>query len=178
MKVRSGVAHSLVLYRIHKPKRSETLSKKPLKTIVQQIAEPIVEELGYELVDVEYKNPGGPWKLIIYIYKDSGINFEDCELVSKTLDPIFDSNENIAERYDFLQISSPGLDREFKSIKDYKRYIGRKVEISLYAHKNGKKKITGILKNADGDSIVIEDNDIQLELKLDEIGKAVLAIEF
>lgn len=154
------------------------MSKKPLKTIAYKVIEPIVEDLGYELVDVEYKNPGGPWKLSIYIYKEDGIKFEDCELVSKTLDPILDAHEDIADRYDFLQVSSPGLDREFKTLKDYKRYTGKKIEISLYAPKDGKKKIIGVLKSADRDNIVVEDADGEISLDLKEIGKAKLAIEF
>lgn len=154
------------------------MSKKSLKAIAKPVIEPIVTELGYELVDIEYKNPGGPWKLIIYIYKEDGIAFEDCELVSKTLDPILDEHEDIADRYDFLQVSSPGLDREFKYLKDYLRYLGKKVEISLYAPKDGKKKITGVLKQADQDKVVVEDNDGSIELNMKDIAKATLAIEF
>jgi len=154
------------------------LSKKPLRAIAREVVEPIIEELGYELVDVEYKNPGGPWKLIIYIYKEDGINFKDCELVSKTLDPILDEHESIADRYDFLQVSSPGLDREFKTLADFKRYLNKKIEISLYAPVNGKKKITGILKEVDQEKIVVEDTDGEILLKMKEIGKAKLAIEF
>ena len=154
------------------------MAKTSVKTAAYDIAKPIVEELGYELVDVEYKNPGGPWKLTIYIYKESGITFEDCELVSKTLDPILDENPDTAERYDFLQVSSPGLDREFKTLADYKRYLDKKVEISLYAPVQGKKKIVGMLKKADEDSIVVQDADGEISLKLKEIAKATLAIEF
>jgi len=154
------------------------LSKKPLKAIAKPIIESIVTELGYELVDIEYKNPGGPWKLIIYIYKEDGITFEDCELVSKTLDPILDGNQDLADRYDFLQVSSLGLDREFKYLRDYLRYMGKKIEISLYAPRDGKKKLTGILLEADEDKIVIEDKDSSVELKMKDIAKAVLAIEF
>lgn len=154
------------------------MSKKSLKAIAKPVIEPIVTELGYELVDVEYKNPGGPWKLIIYIYKEDGIAFEDCELVSKTLDPILDEHEDIADRYDFLQVSSPGLDREFKYLKDYLRYMGKKVEISLYAPKDGRKKITGVLTQADQDKVVVVDNDDSIELNMKDIAKATLAIEF
>ncbi len=154
------------------------MAKKSLKLTAWPIIESTVNELGYELVDVEYKNPGGPWKLIIYIYKKEGINFEDCELVSKTLDPLLDANEDIADRYDFLQVSSPGLDREFKYLSDYKRNIGEKIEISLYAPKDGSKKFTGVLKEADEDKIKVESEEGNIEFTLKEIAKAVLAIEF
>ncbi|MEX1376414.1 MAG: ribosome maturation factor RimP [Eubacteriales bacterium] len=154
------------------------MAKKSVKSIAFDIAKPIVEDLGYELVDVEYKNPGGPWKLTIYIYKESGISFEDCELISKTLDPILDENPDTAEKYDFLQVSSPGLDREFKDLSDYKRYIEKKIEISLYAPVDGKKKIVGVLKKADEDGIVVEDADGEISLQIKDIGKATLSIEF
>ncbi|MBN2880035.1 MAG: ribosome maturation factor RimP [Clostridia bacterium] len=154
------------------------MTKKSVKAIAESIIEPIVESLGYELVDVEYKNPGGPWKLSIYIYKEGGIGFDDCELVSKTLDPILDANEEIAEKYDFFQVSSPGLDREFKNLKDYKRYIGKKIEVSLYAAVNGTKKLTGLLKQADEENIIIESDNGEIKLDLKDIGKASPAIEF
>jgi len=154
------------------------LTKKSVKAIAASIIEPIVADLGYELVDVEYKNPGGPWRLSIYIYKEGGIGFEDCELISKTLDPILDANEEIAEKYDFLQVSSPGLNREFKTLKDYKRYIGKKIDISLYAPVNGTKKLTGVLKQADEENIIVEDDKGETKLSLKDIGKAAPAIEF
>lgn len=154
------------------------MSKKSLKALARPIIEKVIAELGYELVDVEYKNPGGPWKLMIYIYKEDGITFKDCEIVSKTLDPLLDSNEDIADRYDFLQVSSAGLDREFKCLADYIRHLNKKVEINLYAPKDGKKKIIGVLKEADEKNIVIEDEDGPIVLTLKDIGKARLAIEF
>ncbi len=154
------------------------MAKKSLKSAATAIIEPVINELGYELVDVEYKNPGGPWKLIVYIYKKDGISFEDCELVSKSLDPLLDANEETAGHYDFLQVSSPGLDREFKYLSDYLRNIDEKIEISLYAPKDGKKKFIGVLKGADQDKIIIEGTNGDLEFNRKEIAKAVLAIEF
>lgn len=154
------------------------MSKKPLKELAKEIIEPVVTELGYELVDIEYKNSGGSWKLIIYIYKEDGILMEDCELVSRTVDPLLDANKGIADRYDFLQVSSPGLDREFKSIADYKRYIGKDIELSLYAPVNGKKKITGLLKDVMENEIVVNDTDGNMKINLKDIGKAKLAIKF
>lgn len=154
------------------------MSNKPLRVLTKNKIEPIINELGYELVDVEYKNPGGPWKLIIYIYKPEGILMEDCERVSRALDPILDEDESITGRYDFLQVSSPGLDREFKSLADYKRYVGKDINVSLYAPIESIKKLKGKLNNVSDKTIIIVDNEKEYEIEIKNIGKATLTIEF
>lgn len=149
-----------------------------LKARVKEIAKPVVENLGYELVDVEYKNPGGSWRLTIYVFKPDGILMDDCELISRTLDPMLDEDESVVGRYDFLQVSSPGLDRPLKTKADYIRNINKKIDISLFVAVDNNKKFTGELISADDDKIIVSLNGKENEIDMKNIAKAVLSIEF
>lgn len=148
-----------------------------IRNIAKSIIEPIVTDLGYELVDVEYKNPGGPWRIIVYIYHENGIKFEDCELVSKTLDPILDNHDIISGKFEFLQVSSPGLDRVFKNIADYKRNINKNIDMSLYTPYEGLRKLSGKLIDVQDDSIKLEADGKTADIKINTIAKASLRIE-
>ncbi len=154
------------------------MSKKPLREYVHELVEPVVIQLGYELVEVEYKNQGGPWKMTVFIYKPEGVAFEDCELVSRTIDPILDEDEFVCGKYDFLQVSSPGLDRPIKTLKDYRRYVDSNLEISLYFPLDGEKKLVGKLVSVMEDSIEIDIKTKVTKIEIKQIAKANLAIKF
>ena len=111
---------------------------------VKQIAEPKAEELGLELIDCEYKKEGGRRVLRLYIDKKGGVGLDDCEAVSRSVEPVLDSEDFIDEAYTF-EVSSPGLDRPLKTDRDFVRYEGEDVEVGLYAAIDGKKKFTGKL---------------------------------
>ena len=97
----------------------------------EAILMPIVEEHGFELVDVEYVKEGGTWYLRAYIDKPGGINVDDCEVVSRRLSDILDEKDYIEEAY-ILEVSSPGLGRPLKKEKDFKRSLGEEVDVRTY----------------------------------------------
>ncbi len=97
----------------------------------EDILNPIVDEYGFELVDVEYVKEGSTWYLRAYIDKPDGISIDDCEAVSRRLSDILDEKDYIDEAY-ILEVSSPGLGRPLKKEKDYKRSLGKEVEIRTY----------------------------------------------
>ena len=97
----------------------------------EALLEPIVEELGFELVDVEYVKEGGTWYLRAYIDKPGGIAVDDCEAVSRRFSDILDEKDYIEDSYIF-EVSSPGLGRPLKKEKDFKRNLGEEVEIRTY----------------------------------------------
>lgn len=154
------------------------MAKKSLKTRAIEIAQPVIEEMGYELVDIEYKNPGGPWRLTVFIHKEDGIQFEDCENVSHALDELFDADEDMLGRYDFLQISSPGLDRPLKSTADYRRNMGKNIDLSMFTPVLDSKKMTAKLVDVNEEAIVIHAHGEDVAIERKNIAKAVLAIEF
>jgi Uncharacterised BCR, YhbC family COG0779 len=97
----------------------------------EAILTPIVESKGFELVDVEYVKEAGTWYLRGYIDKPGGITVNDCEDVSRAFSDILDEQDFIEDSY-IMEISSPGLDRPLKKEKDFKRSLGKLVEIRTY----------------------------------------------
>ena len=136
--------------------------KKPIKDTVREAIEPTVLELGYSIWDITYQKVGADYHLEITIDSPSGINIEDCEKVHRAIDPILDEIDPI-EGFYYLDVSSPGLEREIRTDEHIAAMVGVKVEAKLYAAKDGKKSIIGELIGLDGDSVVINDG---AELKI------------
>ena len=124
----------------------------------EAILMPIVEEHGFELVDVEYVKEGGTWYLRAYIDKPGGINVDDCEVVSRRLSDILDEKDYIEEAY-ILEVSSPGLGRPLKKEKDFKRSLGEEVDVRTYRMIEKQKEFTGLLKDYDDATVTIERED-------------------
>ena len=125
-----------------------------------------VEALGYELCDVDFIKEYGDWVLTLYINKPDGITIDDCELVSRAMDPLLDETDPIEQAY-FLSVSSLGLDRPLKKDADYNRNLGKRIEIKLFAPKNGKKEFVGELVRFDeiNVTVMLESGELTLERK-------------
>lgn len=121
---------------------------------IKEIVEPIIEEFGYVLYDVEYKKEGGEYLLDIIIDKEEGIDLDDCEKVSRAVEPLIDDADVIKDAY-MLCVSSPGADRELRNDNDYKRNMGKEIDVRLYKAFEGKSKHIGILEYYDEDKITI-----------------------
>ena len=119
---------------------------------------PILEEFGFELVDVEYVKEGGTWYLRAYIDKEGGITVNDCEAVARRMNDLLDEEDYIEESYVF-EVSSPGLGRPLKKEKDYIRSMGKDVEIRTYRAVNRQKEFIGALKAYTDDTVTIETED-------------------
>ena len=123
---------------------------------VREIAEPLAEELGYFLWDVEYVKEGADMYLRITIDSEEGINIEDCEKMHRAIDPLLDEADPIEDAY-HLEISSPGIERELKSDFHINACEGWQVEVRLYAPIDGSKSHIGELVGLDGEgNVVIE----------------------
>ncbi|MBR5060219.1 MAG: ribosome maturation factor RimP [Clostridia bacterium] len=135
-------------------------------TAVREAVENEITKLGYELVDVEFVKEGPNKYLRLYIDKDGGVSIDDCVEVNNVAEPIIDRLDPIDEAYIF-EVSSPGIDRPFKSDRDYAKNIGGKVDVSLFSAVNGSKQLTGILKDRrDGKLTIVEgDNETVLDEK-------------
>lgn len=144
----------------------------------EKLLEPIVTELGFELVDVEYVKEVGTWYLRAYIDKQGGIAVDDCEAVSRRFSEILDEKDYIEDTYIF-EVSSPGLGRPLKKEKDFKRSLGEEVEVRTYKAIDKQKEFTGILKEYDKDTVTIEyeDEAVQIFNKSD-IALIRLALDF
>ncbi len=144
----------------------------------EEILLPIVEELGFELVDVEYVKEGGTWYLRAYIDKPGGITINDCETVSMKLSDILDEQDFIEDSY-VMEVSSPGLGRPLKKEKDFARSLGSEVEVKTYREVDHEKEFTGVLRSYDADSVTIElDNGTEKTFQKDDIALIRLAFDF
>ena len=122
---------------------------------VRKIAEPLAEELGYVLWDVEYVKVGADMYLRITIDSEEGITIEDCEKMHRAIDPLLDEADPIEDAY-HLEVSSPGIERELKEDWQIDACEGWQVEVRLYAPIDGAKSYLGILVGTDenGDVLV------------------------
>ena len=144
----------------------------------EEILNPIMEELEFELVDVEYVKEGGTWYLRAYIDKPGGINVDDCEVVSRRLSDILDEKDYIEEAY-ILEVSSPGLGRPLKKEKDFKRSLGEEVDVRTYRMIEKQKEFTGLLKDYDDATVTIEMEDGTLKtFEKSDIALIRLAFDF
>lgn len=144
----------------------------------EEILLPIVEEYGFELVDVEYVKEGGTWYLRTYIDKEGGISIDDCEKVSRRLSDILDEKDYIDDTY-IMEVSSPGLGRPLKKEKDFKRSLGKEVDIRTYHMIDKQKEFTGILKDYDKDTVTIElENETLKTFEKGDIALIRLAFDF
>lgn len=144
----------------------------------EELLLPILEELSFELVDVEYVKEGGSFYLRAYIDKDGGITVDDCEAVSRRMSDLLDEQDYIEESYIF-EVSSPGLGRPLKKEKDYARSMGKELEIRTYQAVNRKKEFYGILKAYDEDTVTIElENETELTFAKPQIALIRLAFDF
>ena len=121
---------------------------------VRAFAEPVVEAHGCSLWDVEYVREGGEWFLRLYIDKDGGVNINDCEAISRAVDPILDQEDPIETSYRF-EVCSAGLERQLKRPSDFERYLGADVLVKLYRPKNGVKEYPCVLTGYENGDITV-----------------------
>ena len=144
--------------------------KKSIRETVREAVEPTITELGYEIWDITYSKVGADYHLEITIDSESGINIEDCERVHRAIDPILDECDPI-EGFYYLDVSSPGVERELRTEMHISRSVGEKVRAKLFAQKNGKKLVVGILSDFSDGVITITEPDGEIRLTQSDISK-------
>ncbi len=129
---------------------------------------------------MEYKTLYGEKHLIIYIAKDGGVSLDDCEAVSNALDAPLDALDPTSSAPYCLDVSSPGLDRPFKTQRDFERNYGEKVEVKLYAPLAGRKEklLIGVLKNRDDSAVTLETDGGEITVENSKIALVRPHIEF
>lgn len=134
---------------------------------VEKLIQPIIEEIGYDLYDVEYAKEGKNYFLRIFIDNEKGIDLNDCEKVNDAITDILDEENYIKEQY-FLEVSSPGIERVLRKDKHLEQNIGEQISIKLFKKdENGKKEYIGKLTKYDDSNIFIEqdENEVKIERK-------------
>ena len=136
-----------------------------------------MENLGFELVDVEYVKEGGTWYLRAYVDKEGGITINDCETVSRAFSEKLDEKDFIDEAY-IMEVSSPGLGRPLKKEKDFARSLGKEVEIRTFRPIRHEKEFYGVLSAYDADSVTIAAEDGSQTFERKDIALIRLAFDF
>ncbi|GGI94528.1 ribosome maturation factor RimP [Alicyclobacillus cellulosilyticus] len=130
------------------------MPKERIQDIVEQLARPIVDAAGLELVDVEFKKEGATWYLRVFIDKPGGVDIDDCSQVSERLSERLDEVDPIPMSY-VLEVSSPGAERPLKKPSDFAWAVGRYVRVSLYEPIDGQKVFEGTLDAFDGERLTM-----------------------
>ncbi|MCI8619039.1 MAG: ribosome maturation factor RimP [Oscillospiraceae bacterium] len=146
--------------------------------LVRSFAEPVVLENGCTLWDVEYVREGADWFLRLYIDKDGGVDINDCERISRAVDPILDEKDPVPDSYHF-EVCSAGLERTLKRPADFERFLGSAVLVRLYRPKDGSKEFAGKLEGyEDGNITILLQNGKQLTFEKSEVALVRLRVEF
>ena len=138
---------------------------------------PILDELNFELVDVEFVKEGKEYYLRAYIDKPGGITIDDCVEVSKRMNELLDEHDYINEQYIF-EVSSPGLGRPLKKDKDFDRSIGKKIEVHTFAKVGNSKEFEGELISHDGSSFTVLIDDEKKVFDKKNVSLVRLAFDF
>lgn len=154
----------------HPERKEEKNMKKSVKETVREAILPIVEELGYSIWDITYSKIGADYHLEITIDSEDGIGIEDCEKVHRAIDPILDECDPI-EGFYYLEVSSPGVERELKNEYHISHSVGERVEAKFFTARDGKKSIIGeLLGLVDGEVKIAVDGD-EVSIPKAEISK-------
>lgn len=132
------------------------MAKKNIVEVVTSLVLPVAEEMGIILWDVEFVKEGSKKILRVTIDSGEGIDINTCEQFHRTIDPMLDEADPIEESY-YLEVTSPGIERQIKTDAHIEMCLGEKVELRLYAPRNGAKSFTGILRGLDGEGRVVLD---------------------
>ena len=159
------------------------MAKKKALELVREWMEAFGAENGYELSRSEFIKEGGDWYLRVYVDKlidgkYDVMGTEDCEKISRFLSAKLDEEDPIEQNY-VLEVSSPGMDHPLISPKDFERFKGEMIEVSLYEPIDGNKFYTGQLLDSTEETVTIKvDNDKEISLPKNKAGKINLAVIF
>ena len=160
------------------------MAKKKIKEIIAELLADFLAENGYELYHVEFVKEVKDWFLRVYLDKlpidgeEQYISVDDCEKVSRYLSEKMDEVDPIEQNY-YLEVSSAGLDRTLLFEKNYTKFAGKQVEITLYKAMDGKKVYSGQLVGLINNNIVVRDGDgNDIELPFETVAKTKLVVVF
>lgn len=139
--------------------------------------QPLVEELGYEFVGLEYSGNPKNSTLVIYIDKEEGIAVEDCETVSREVAALLDVEDPISGHYN-LEVSSPGLARPLFTLEHFDQFSGEQVKLTAFAPVEGRRKFKGRILGTGEGTVRIEQDGIEVSLEFGNIAKARLVPDY
>ena len=145
--------------------------------LAYDLAAPVAEANGYDIYDVEYVKEGPHWFLRIFIDRAEGVDVDDCETVSREVGALLDEKDAIDVNY-FLEISSPGIERNLRQDEHFENAIGECVKIKLYRPQDGVKEAVGELKSFSDGNVVVDTDGGQINISKKNIAKANVVFDF
>lgn len=139
----------------------------------EKLVSHVLETFGIELVGVEFRREQAGWVLRLYVDKEGGITLDDCSQVAREIGTVLDVEDYIDQHYS-LEVSSPGLTRPLKKLKDFERFAGHLIRIKLYDAINGKKSFVTTIRGVHGDDIIMDLDGEEIKIKINDIAKANL----
>ncbi len=152
------------------------MDEKAIISKLEEVIQPVVEKLGLDLYDIEYKRDRSGWVVRVFISSKDGVTLNDCVRVSKQLNLLLDVEDIISHSYN-LEVSSPGLTRTLKKLGHYEKSIGETAKVKLKEPFKNMKTFTAIIKSVEGDKIFFEIGKEIVEISFDNIEKAKLEID-
>ncbi len=153
-------------------------NQKNIAATVRELLTPTAVAMGYELWDVEFVREGARRVLRLTIDKPEGINIEDCEAYHRAVDPILDEADPIDSAY-YLEVSSPGIERELKYESHFAACVGEEVEVRLYApDERGRKVLRGILAGLENGNILLDTAEGRVSVPKQNAGKVQTVFDF
>ncbi len=144
---------------------------------IERLIEPSLEEMGIELVDIEYLSEQNRRILRVYADRPTGINLDDCAMVSREIGNLLDVKDLLPDRY-VLEVSSPGLNRPLKREKDFLCAVGRKIKVKTVVPVKGRRNFSGVLQSFEGGVLKLELDDAVIPISREDVGKANLVFDF
>jgi ribosome maturation factor RimP len=157
------------------------IGQEPIAAQARRVLEPLLEREGFELVEVEWAREGAAWTLRLYVDHPGGVTIEHCKELSRTIEPVLDVEDFIEPAYN-LEVSSPGVERPLRKVRDFERFAGQRAHVKTYgpipSDGGPRKNWTGVLKGIRDGAVEIEVDGIVHKVPHDKIAKAYLEYDF
>ena len=144
---------------------------------VAALAQPVVEEEGCSPWDVEYVREAGEWYLRVFIDKEGGVSIDDCERISRRLDPLLDEADPVPESYVF-EVGSAGAERELKRPRDFEQFMGSDVQVKLYQPIGGSKVYDGVLTGYEDGRVTVTVGKTEHSFDKAQVAQVRLRVSF
>ncbi len=151
------------------------MSEDRIITAVEGFARPILDEMGLELVEVQFRREAG-WVLRLFIDREGGVTLDDCASVSRQVSSYLEVEDLIDHAYN-LEVSSPGLERPLKRAEDFTRFAGRRARVKLRQPLDGQRVFIGTLGGLRDNRVVLDVDGREMEFDLDGVTRARLVLE-
>jgi ribosome maturation factor RimP len=142
---------------------------------IEQYAEPLLRDLGIELVEVQFRREGHGWVVRLFVDREQGVTLDDCAAVSRAISTWLDVEDLIEHAY-HLEVSSPGLERPLKRIEDFQRFVGRQAKVKLKEPRDEQNVFIGTLEQVAGEEVILLVDGRQVAIPFAEIARARLTL--